>query len=434
VLPLGTVLNLNGSAIVMVTGTLFVAQAFGAELGFGSILALSVLAVILSLGSAGLPSSILLAAPVLFGAVGLTAGQMALAIPAIAAFDWLVDRIAAVVNVGSDAVAAAVVAGSLEGTAARRPTRARRTSRQDSELERRARRPQTGRVENRPAVSRSERARSEFRPGGKPHPAGGRSRARSDSGENSPFQMRTGRTPSFGADVERSAPEMERPEPARDRPERRERRPSREGVGGGRRLQGPTRVGSDRPEGESRGPRRPTEPHDIPEVAAEGESRSVSREAVAKDLARISAQLGKGGGSDSSPDNSALARTGQRSVPALRPSEVEPGESDFPNGEEPLADDAATVSSSGTALWDDAIDTSDSTDSDESASDSKPDSDEAEAPTAYGRHRAYRGAAFRRNESPSVDEPKEPTPDERPQGFSTDEVSFGRAKRKKTRR
>jgi len=449
VLPLGTVLNLNGSAIVMVTGTLFVAQAFGAGLGLGSILALSVLAVILSLGAAGLPSSMLLAAPVLFGAVGLTAEQMALAVPAIAAFDWLVDRIAAVVNVGSDAVAAAVVAGSLEGSTARRPSRARRTSREVGEFERPGRRPPPGRTESRPTVSRPERGKPEprertrpdFRPGSKPLPAGDRSKTRSDSGENSPFQMRTGRTPAFGGAVERPAPEAERPEPDKDRPERRERRPSREGLGGGRRLPERPRTRPERAEREPRGPRPPTEPPDIPEVAADAESRRMSREAVAKDLARISAQLGKGSGSEASFDSDTVTGTDHGGEPASTQIQAEPVEMDYRHGEEPLSDDTASASSSGNTLWDDAMDSADSGDSDEPASESGVNSEEAEAPTAYGRHRAYRGAAFRRNDNPSVEEPKEsvdeskePVPDDRPQGFSTDEVSFGRAKRKKMRR
>ena len=463
VLPLGTVLNLNGSAIVMVTGTLFVAQAFGAGLGVGSILALSVLAVILSLGAAGLPSSMLLAAPVLFGAVGLTAEQMALAIPAIAAFDWLVDRLAAVVNVGSDAVAAAVVAGSLEGTAARRPSRARRTSRDDSASERRPRRPQTGRSERRPAVSRPdrgkaeprERARSEFKPGGKTPPAGDRSRTRSNSDENSPFQMRAGRTSTLGSGTERPDREAERPEPSKDRPERRERRPSREGISGGRRLPERPRTRPERAEREPRDPRPPTEPtdisSDIPEVALDAESRRVSREAVAKDLARISAQLGKGGESESSSDSGVRTRAVQDSEPITKPFEVEPVDGDFHRDEESI-EDAATESLSERVLWDDDIDTSDSKDSEEPIVGSIPDSEETEAPTAYGRRRAFRGAAFRRNDSPSaekseesieesIDEPKEIVAepeelvaDERPKGFSTNDVSFGRAKRKKTRR
>jgi len=484
VLPLGTVLNLNGSAIVMVTGTLFVAQAFGAGLGVGSILALSVLAVILSLGAAGLPSSMLLAAPVLFGAVGLTAEQMALAIPAIAAFDWLVDRVAAVVNVGSDAVAAAVVAGSIEGSITRRPSRARRTSREDVEFERRPRRPQIGRAEGRPAISRPERGqleprergRSEFKPAGKPHPAGDRLRTKSDSGESSPFQMRTGRTLALGSASERPAQETERPETVKDKPERRERRPSREGLGGGRRLQGPPKGRPDRAEDEPRGARRPIESPDVPEAAVESESRRMSREAVAKDLARISAQLGKGAGSESTPDSGATTTDSQGGEPVLKPSEAEsvereiyrdeePFERKVYRSEEPVMEDADAESLPKSVLWDDAIDTSetsDSRDSDETESDGEPDFDEAEAPTAFGRHRAYRGAAFRRNDAPSVDEPIEPVDepiepvdepieyvdepkesggepkesvsDDRPQGFSTEDVSFGRAKRKRTRR
>ena len=115
-------------------------------------------------------------------------------------------------------------------------------------------------------------------------------------------------------------------------------------------------------------------------------------------------------------------------------------------------DDADAESLPKSGFWDDTIDSSDSSDStdlDEPVSDVELDSDEAEAPTAYGRHRAYRGSAFRQNDAPpvdepkelvdepkeSVDQPKEPVSDDRPQSFSTaEDVSFGRAKRKRTRR
>jgi hypothetical protein len=202
----------------------------------------------------------------------------------------------------------------------------------------------------------------------------------------------------------------------------------------------------------------------------------MSREAVAKDLARISAQLGKGAGSESTPDSGATTTDSQGGEPVSKPSEAEsvereiyrdeePFERKVYRSEEPVMDDADAESLPKSVLWDDAIDTSetsDSRDSDETESDGEPDFDEAEAPTAFGRHRAYRGAAFRRNDAPSVDEPKEPVDepiefvdepieyvdepkesggepkesvsDDRPQGFSTEDVSFGRAKRKRTRR
>ena len=440
VLPLSTALNLSGSAIVMVTGTLFAAQACGIVPSFGSIVALSVLAVILSLGAAGMPSSMLLAAPVLFGVVGLTVEQMALAIPAIAAFDWLVDRIAAVINVGSDGVAAAVVAESLESSTGRRPSRARRTGRDEGDFEQRGRRPQAVRAERRPSISRPERGqpepvergRSEFRPGGRPHPAGERPRQRFESADSSPFQMRAGRTPVFGAGPEQSASEPERPDSVRERPERRERRPSQEGPGDRRRASGHPRSRFERPEGEPRALRRPPESPEAPaEAPADTETRRVSREAVAKDLARISAQLGKPPAGDTTPTDGAITDLAEE--PVLRPPVVEP-ESELAQGDEPSVLDEVTEPVSERVLWDDDIDAAGTPDAEEEIAEGETEPDEAGQPTEFGRRRAFRGAAFRRDNSVAADEPKEPVPDDRPQGFSSEDVSFGRAKRKKPRR
>jgi len=53
---------------------------------------------------------------------------------------------------------------------------------------------------------------------------------------------------------------------------------------------------------------------------------------------------------------------------------------------------------------------------------------------AYGRRRHYAGAAFRRNGDAAAEQPpNEPVGDEPPQGFSGEEVAFGRVKRKRTR-
>jgi len=442
VLPLGTVLNLSGNAIVMVVGSLFIAQAFGAGLGLGSILALSLLAVILSFGAAGLPSSMLLAAPVLFGAVGLTPEQMALAIPAILAFDWLVDRAAAVINVGSDAVAAAVIAETLGVSGVRRPSRPRRTGREEGEFERRGRRPQIARTsDSRPAFvgpergqpGPRERGRTEFRPGGRPPAAGDRSRPRPDTSEPSPFQMRTGRTSAFGSGTVAPAQETERPDTGRDRPERRERRPAHESPGDRRRSSGQPRVRTDRPEAEHRTPHPPAEPQDIPEVAVDTEAKRVSREAVARDLARISAQLGKSGESEAAEENRPRTEPANVGEPPADFPDVRSVEGESPRGEDTLVDDAV-VSQSERADWDDVIDTPDAPESDDAITEGETEAGDSETPTAYGRRRAFRGAAFRRDDKAPESEPKEPLIDDRPQGFSADDVSFGRAKRKKPRR
>lgn len=245
--------------------------------------------------------------------------------------------------------------------------------------------------------------------------------------------MRAGRTPAFGSGTVEPAPETERSDSGRERPERRERRPVHEGPGDRRGSSGHPRGRGERPETEHRAPLPPAEPQDIPEVAVDSESRRVSREAVARDLARISAQLGKSGASEAA----------EETRPRMEPENVDespsdftiarPPEEEFTRSEDALADDA-DESQSERADWDDVIDIQDAAESEEAAGEEQTVAEEPETPTSYGRRRAFRGAAFRRDDNVPEGEPKEPIVDERPQSFSTDDVSFGRAKRKKTRR
>jgi len=336
----------------------------------------------------------------------------------------------------------AVVAENLGVSGVRRPSRPRRTGRDEGEFERRGRRPQSARTsDSRPAFVGLERGqpgprehgRSEFRPGGRPQGASDRSRSRLDSGEPSPFQMRAGRTPAFGSGTVAPSPETERSDSGRERPERRERRPSHEGPGDRRRPSDHPRGRGDRPEAEHRTPHPPVEPQDIPEVAVDSEARRVSREAVARDLARISAQLGKSGDGEAAEETKPRTEPESVGEPLSDFTVARPVEEEHTRGEDTLADDA-DVSPSERADWDDVIDAPDTQESGEAITEGESEAEVPGAPTAYGRHRAFRGAAFRRDDNASEGEPKEPLIDDRPQGFSTDDVSFGRAKRKKTRR
>ena len=112
VLPLGASANMNGTAIYVVLSTIFIAQLFNLSLSVGQMLLLLLTAIVLSFGSAGIPSGgffLLIAA---FGVAGFPPSAF-VGLGLLLAVDWIIDRMRAVVNVWSDAVGAAVVAQSI---------------------------------------------------------------------------------------------------------------------------------------------------------------------------------------------------------------------------------------------------------------------------------------------------------------------------------
>ncbi|MBI3236404.1 MAG: dicarboxylate/amino acid:cation symporter, partial [Chlamydiales bacterium] len=71
VIPLGTSLNMSGSALYECVAAMFVAQAYGIDLSFSTQLVVVLLALITSVGVAGIPSASLVAVIVILKAIGL---------------------------------------------------------------------------------------------------------------------------------------------------------------------------------------------------------------------------------------------------------------------------------------------------------------------------------------------------------------------------
>ena len=111
VLPLGTTVNMDGTAIYQACAALFVAQAFGIDLGIWQQLTIVLATVLASIGAPGVPQGGLIALLIVLGAVGLPLEGKAIAL--IFSVDWLVDRLRTLVNVFGDAVGAAVVERSF---------------------------------------------------------------------------------------------------------------------------------------------------------------------------------------------------------------------------------------------------------------------------------------------------------------------------------
>lgn len=105
VLPLGSTVNMDGTALYQSVAAVFIAQASGIPLGPLEQLTIVGTATLASIGTAGVPQSGLIALLIVLSAVGLSGEGLAL----VLSVDWLVDRLRTTVNVFGDAVGAAVV-------------------------------------------------------------------------------------------------------------------------------------------------------------------------------------------------------------------------------------------------------------------------------------------------------------------------------------
>ncbi|MDD3761994.1 MAG: dicarboxylate/amino acid:cation symporter [Nevskiales bacterium] len=110
VLPLGATVNMNGTALYECAAALFIAQAYGLELSLLSQFTVVVLALLTSVGVAGIPSASLVAIAVILTAVGLPLEGVGL----ILAVDRILDMCRTAVNVFGDATGAVIIA-HLEG-------------------------------------------------------------------------------------------------------------------------------------------------------------------------------------------------------------------------------------------------------------------------------------------------------------------------------
>lgn len=110
VMPLGASVNHAGSALYECAAAMFICQAYGLHLSFATQFTVVVLALITSMGIAGIPAASLVGIAVILAAVGLPAE----AIGVLLVLDRLLDMARTAVNVFADAACAVIVA-RLEG-------------------------------------------------------------------------------------------------------------------------------------------------------------------------------------------------------------------------------------------------------------------------------------------------------------------------------
>jgi Na+/H+-dicarboxylate symporter len=106
VLPLGATVNMNGTALYECAAAMFIAQAYGMELTFGTQFTIVAIALMTSIGVAGVPSASLVAIAIILAAIGLPVE----AIGVLLVFDRILDMARTSVNIWGDASCATIVA------------------------------------------------------------------------------------------------------------------------------------------------------------------------------------------------------------------------------------------------------------------------------------------------------------------------------------
>jgi len=110
VLPLGATINMDGTAIYIGMVALFGAQALGIEMTLGSYVLVAIMACLVSIGAAGIPSAGLLLSVAALQQIGIDEGQALLIVGFIYPFDRLLDMMRTLTNVTGDAAVATAVA------------------------------------------------------------------------------------------------------------------------------------------------------------------------------------------------------------------------------------------------------------------------------------------------------------------------------------
>jgi len=106
VLPLGATVNMDGTALYECVAAMFIAQAYGIDLGLGTQFTIVLVALLTSIGVAGIPAASLVAISIILAAIGLPAEAIGL----ILAVDRVLDMCRTAVNVFSDSCGAVIIA------------------------------------------------------------------------------------------------------------------------------------------------------------------------------------------------------------------------------------------------------------------------------------------------------------------------------------
>ncbi len=105
VLPLGSTVNMDGTALYEAAAVMFIAQAYGIDMGVGQQTIIFITATLAAIGAAGIPEAGLVTMVIVLQAVGLPLEGISL----LLSVDWFLDRMRTSLNVWGDSVGAAVI-------------------------------------------------------------------------------------------------------------------------------------------------------------------------------------------------------------------------------------------------------------------------------------------------------------------------------------
>lgn len=105
VIPIGTTINMDGTALYEAVASIFLAQLYGLNLSFIDIVLTGVTATLASIGAAAIPSAGLITILIVLNILGIPSES----ISTILAIDWFLDRCRTTVNVLGDSFGAGIV-------------------------------------------------------------------------------------------------------------------------------------------------------------------------------------------------------------------------------------------------------------------------------------------------------------------------------------
>jgi Na+/H+-dicarboxylate symporter len=105
VLPIGATVNMDGTALYESVAVMYIAQAYGIEMGLADQAIIFITATLAAIGAAGIPQAGLVTMLIVLNAVHLPVEGIGM----ILAVDWFLDRFRTTVNVWGDSVGAAVI-------------------------------------------------------------------------------------------------------------------------------------------------------------------------------------------------------------------------------------------------------------------------------------------------------------------------------------
>ena len=112
VVPMGSTVNMDGTALYECVGAIFICQVLGYPLDFATQITIVVTALAASIGAAGIPSAGLVMIFIILRAIGLTGPEPMVIVGTMLAIDRPLDMLRTAINVLSDSCGAAIIARS----------------------------------------------------------------------------------------------------------------------------------------------------------------------------------------------------------------------------------------------------------------------------------------------------------------------------------